>query len=115
MNYKDKLIKKWMLDSPLTQEFNDWIIDEAERNHHKAVQMSGDLGEALSKIGDLEARLKDNGDGSGSLPQLITEYKDGVWIAWLKDCGGMVVQGLSYTEAVNEMMISIKVSMISDH
>ena len=61
--FKDKLLAMYEEykiegDAP----FDEWMILHAETEHKRSVQMAGDLGAALSKIGDLErevARLHD--------------------------------------------------------
>lgn len=53
IEYRYKLHAIWEL-SQSTKPFLDWLIDESELNHKRSVRMAGDLGEALSKIGDLE-------------------------------------------------------------
>lgn len=94
-------------------------------------QIKNGLDEAFKKSGDnayfgngfrlgvkfAQAKLKnhgDIGDVSELLPQLMTEYKDCIWIAWLKNCKGMVVQGLSEEQVIDELMTSIKVKMLND-
>ncbi len=57
MEYRYKLVETWKLTGE-EKPFLEWLIDESERNHKKQVQMSGDLGEAFSRIGELESKLK---------------------------------------------------------
>ena len=57
MTYRQKLDETWKLTGK-EKPFLEWLIDESQRNHKKSVQMSGDLGQAFSRIGELEAKSK---------------------------------------------------------
>ena len=57
MEYEDKLEIAWAA-SETEKSFDEWMIDESERNHKKSVQMAGDLGEAFARIGELESKVK---------------------------------------------------------
>ena len=39
--------------------FEEWLIGHTEREHKKAVLMAGDLGKALSEIGEQEQQIKE--------------------------------------------------------
>jgi hypothetical protein len=53
-------------------------------------------------------------DVRGSLPELVTERHDNVWLAYLKDIPGMVVEAETEDKAIDELMISIKVKLLYD-
>ena len=56
--YEDKLVDIW-IRTKTALSFKDWLVIDSERNHKKSVQMSGDLGESLGKIAELEAKNKE--------------------------------------------------------
>lgn len=51
---------------------------------------------------------------SGALPLLITEKYDDYYLAYLKGINGMVVEAQSEDEAIDELMISIRVKLLHD-
>ena len=80
MTHKEKLIDAHKLNSD-GLNFEEWLILESERNHNKQVLMAGDLGQAFSRIGDLEKLVKNNVDLANvrlSLPndEEIDSYAD---------------------------------------
>ncbi len=79
MTYKEKLINTHKLNSGLT--FEEWLIADSERNHKKMILMAGDLGQAFSRIGELESKLKHNvalGDVRLSLPSDEEIYNNAI-------------------------------------
>ena len=53
--FEKKLRETWALYyEEGDANFYEWMILHAETEHKKSVKMAGDLGAALSKIGDLE-------------------------------------------------------------
>lgn len=56
--HRKKLLLNWA-KSYLSIFFNfeDYLVDRSFEEHKKSIQMSGDIGQALSKIGELERKV----------------------------------------------------------
>lgn len=59
-----------------------------------------------------EARIK---EVQPALPSMELEEIEGIWLASLKGCKGMVVQGETKEKAIDELMISIKVKLMYEY